>query len=309
MRILCLGAGAVGGYFAGRLVEGGADVTFMVRDARKKNLTEHGLRIESQFGNFASPVKTVTAAELSGTFDIVLLTCKAYDLPSAIEAIEGAVGDHSAVLPLLNGVAHIDILNAKFGRDRVLGGVARIASTLAPDGTIKHLNDWRFITFGEQDGTFSPRVLALKAAFDKTSAVATATPEIMQMMWEKLVHLATASGMTAAMRANIGEIARTGHGIALMTAFFERNADIARAEGFELSPKFMDEFRQYISNVTSTNAASMLRDIERHGPIEADHVIGYMLERAEAHNIDPMLHRFVFTQLQAYEQRRAANRL
>jgi 2-dehydropantoate 2-reductase len=309
MRILCLGAGAVGGYFAGRLVEGGADVTFMVRDARKKNLTEHGLRIESQFGNFASPVKTVTAAELSGTFDIVLLTCKAYDLPSAIEAIEGAVGDHSAVLPLLNGVAHIDILNAKFGRDRVLGGVARIASTLAPDGTIKHLNDWRFITFGEQDGTLSPRVLALKAAFDKTSAVATATPEIMQMMWEKLVHLATASGMTAAMRANIGEIARTGHGIALMTAFFERNADIARAEGFELSPKFMDEFRQYISNVTSTNAASMLRDIERHGPIEADHVIGYMLERAEAHNIDPMLHRFVFTQLQAYEQRRAANRL
>lgn len=309
MRILCLGAGAVGGYFAGRLVESGADVTFLVRDARKKNLAEHGLRIESQFENFASLVKAIAAAELSGAFDIVLLTCKAYDLPSAIEAIEAAVGGDTAVLPLLNGVAHIDLLNAKFGRDRVLGGVAKIASTLAPDGTIKHLNDWRFITFGEQDGTLSPRVLALKAAFDKTSAVATATPDIMKMMWEKLVHLATASGMTAAMRANIGEIARTRHGIALMNAFFERNAEIARAEGYAPSPKFMDEFRQYISTLTSTNAASMLRDIERHGPIEADHIIGYMLERAEAHKIDPVLHRFVFTHLQAYEQRRAANRL
>src|SRR5882724_7362245 len=143
MRILCLGAGAVGGYFAGRLVEGGTDVTFLVRDARKKNLAERGLRIESQFGNFAAPVKAITAAELSSAFDIVLLTCKAYDLPSAVEAIEGAVGDHSAVLPLLNGVAHIDLLNAKFGHGRVLGGVAKIASTLAPDGTIKHLNDWR----------------------------------------------------------------------------------------------------------------------------------------------------------------------
>ena len=130
MRILCLGAGAVGGYFAGRLVEGGADVTFLVRDARKKNLAEHGLRIESQFGNFAAPVKAITAAELSGAFDVILLTCKAYDLPTAIEDIEGAVGDHSAVLPLLNGVAHIDILWPRQSawrccQDRVHSGAGR----------------------------------------------------------------------------------------------------------------------------------------------------------------------------------------
>ncbi len=310
MRILCLGAGAVGGYFAGRLLEAGGDVTFLVREARKKNLAEHGLRIESQYGNFSAPVKAITAAELGEPFDIVLLTCKAYDLPSALTAIEGAMGDRTTVLPLLNGVVHIDQLNAKFGRNRILGGVAKIASTLAPDGTIKHLNDWRFITFGEQDGTMSARVLALKAAYDKSSAVvATASPEIMRMMWEKLVHLATASGMTAAMRANIGEIARTQHGIALMTAFFERNVEIAQAEGYPPAAKFMNEFRQYIADVASTNAASMLRDIERHGPIEAQHIVGYLLDKAEAHKIDPSIHRFVYTNLQAYEQRRATNRL
>ncbi len=310
MRILCLGAGAVGGYFAGRLAEGGADVTFLVREQRQKNLIEHGLRIESALGNFSGPVTAITASELAGAFDIILLTCKAYDLTAAIDAIAPAIGPNTGIVPLLNGIRHVDLLNEKFGRGNVLGGVAKIAATLAPDGTIKHLNDWRYITFGEQDGAMSPRVMALKAAFDKTTAVvATATPDVMQMMWEKVVHLATASGMTAAMRANIGEIARTRDGISLMIGFFERNAAIATAEGYPPSAKFMDEFRHYVSSVTSTNAASMLRDIERHGPIEADHIVGDMLDRALAHGIEPTLHRFVFSNLQAYEQRRAANRL
>jgi 2-dehydropantoate 2-reductase len=309
MRILCLGAGAIGGYFAGRLAESGADVTFLVREARRKNLAEHGLRVESQFGNFSIPVKAVTKDTLSGAFDIVFLTCKAYDLAEAMNDIAPAVGDGTAIVPLLNGVAHVDLLNAKFGRARVLGGTCKIAVTLTPDGGIKHLNDWRYITFGEQDGTMSPRVLALKDAFDKTSIAAKAVPDVMQKMWEKLVHLATASGMTAAMRANIGEIARTRSGIALMKAFLAHNAEIARAEGFPPPEPFLEELRQYVSNVGSPNAASMLRDIERHGPIEADHIVGYLLDRAEAHGIDPTIHRMVYTNLQSYEQRRAANRL
>lgn len=309
MRILCLGAGAIGGYFCGRLFESGADVTFLVREPRRKNLAEHGLRIESQLGNFTGPVQTVSAAELRGPFDLIVLTCKAYDLTDAMDAIAPAVGPGTVILPLLNGVAHIELLNARFGRDKVFGGLAKIAVTMAPDGTIKHLNDWRFITFGEQDGTSSARALALKAAFDKTSVAASLVPDIMQKMWEKLVHLATVAGMTGSMRANLGEIARTRYGIGLMTAFLERNVAIATAEGFAPPEPFLAEFRPLISTPNSPHAASMLRDIERHGPIEADHIIGFMLERALAHGVDPEMHRFVYTHLQAYEQRRAANRL
>jgi 2-dehydropantoate 2-reductase len=309
MRILCLGAGAIGGYFGGRLIEAGVDVTFVVREQRQKYLAEHGLRLESPFGDFATPVKAITKAELSGAFDVILLTCKAYDLPSAIETIAGAVGSDTAILPLLNGVAHIDLLNAKFGRARVLGGVAKIAATLTSEGIIQHLNNWRYITFGEQDGTLSPRVLALKAAFDKSSVVAAAVPNIMQIMWEKIVHLSTIAGMTCAMRASVGEIARTRDGARLMIEFLERNAEIARDEGFPPSDKFMEEYRQLFSNTKSNYTASMLRDIERKGPIEADHIIGFMLDRAHAHKIDPALHRIVFVHLQSYEQRRTANRL
>src|SRR5437667_2754850 len=144
MRILFLGAGAVGGYFGGRLAEGGNDVTVLVRAGRYDQLKANGIRIESIFGNANVPVRAITRPDLTPDFDIIVLTGKAYDLASAVEAIAPAVGPSTAILPLLNGVAHIERLNAKFGSDRVLGGVAKIAVALTPDGVIKHLNDWRF---------------------------------------------------------------------------------------------------------------------------------------------------------------------
>jgi 2-dehydropantoate 2-reductase len=305
MRILCLGAGAIGGYFGGRLVEGGANVEFLVRENRQKQLRADGLRIESKYGNVQVPVTAVTEKEAKGPYDIVLLTCKAYDLANAMATIAPFVGETTAVLPLLNGVAHIESLNAKFGKERVLGGVAKIAATLTPDGLIKHLNDWRYVTFGEQSGEMSPRVTQLKEAFDKTSVIATAVPNIMQAMWEKVVHLSTVAGMTCTMRASVGDIARTRDGSELMIELLERNAEIAGREGHRPSDAFLAEYRQLFRDQTSTYTASMLRDIERNGPVEADHILGFMLDKAKQHGVDPSLHRFIYVHLQAYEQRRA----
>jgi 2-dehydropantoate 2-reductase len=306
MRILCLGAGAIGGYFGGRLIEGGADVEFLVRENRQKQLRADGIRIESKFGNCTVAATAVTSKEAQGPYDIVLLTCKAYDLAGAVATIAPSVGPQTAVLPLLNGVAHINQLNEKFGRERVLGGVAKIAATLTPEGLIKHLNDWRYITFGEQNGEMSVRVLALKAAFDKTSVIASAVPNIMQTMWEKVVHLSTVAGMTCSMRASVGDIARTRDGTELMIQLLERNAEIARHEGYPPSDAFLAEYRQLFHDHSSSYTASMLRDIERNGPVEADHILGFMLDRAIEHKVDPSLHRFIYLHLQAYEQRRAA---
>jgi len=307
MRILFLGAGAVGGYFGGRLAEAGNDVTFLVRAGRYDQLKASGIRIESIFGNANVPVRAITRPDLTPDFDIIVLTCKAYDLASAVEAIAPAVGPNTAILPLLNGVAHIEQLNARFGSDRVLGGVAKIAVTLMPDGVIKHLNDWRFMSFGEQTGVLSDRAKALKAAFDQTGVVAKTVDNIMHIMWEKLIHLSTAAGMTCAMRGSVGDIARTEDGTSLMLEFFERNAEIARREGFTPSSAFMAEYQQLFRNQSSTYTASMLRDIERNGPIEADHIIGFMLKKALFHKVDPQLHRFVYAHLKSYEQRRNGN--
>lgn len=309
MRILCLGAGALGGYFGGRLIEAGADVTFLVRPARQQNLRDKGLRIESAFGDFSTPVKTLTSVEGCAPFDVILLSCKAYDLDSAMTAIAPAVGQETLILPVLNGLSHMDRLNARFGQQQVLGCVAKIAATLTADGVVKHLNDWRFLIFGEQDGTLSPRVAALKTLLDQTSIVATASTDIMQAMWEKLVHLSTIAGMTSLMRASVGEIARTDAGSALMTAFLKSNAAIARCEGYPPSDSFMTEYLGILSNPQSPYTASMLRDIERHGPTEGAHIIGFMLEKARQHGLDASMHEIISVHLQAYEQRRAAGRL
>lgn len=309
MRILSLGAGALGGYFGGRLAQAGADVTFLVRDARKRQLDAHGLCIESRFGDFSGQVRAITGAEITAPADLVLLTCKAYDLDDAIAAIRPAIGPATAVLPLLNGLAHMERLNAAFGADRVLGGVAKIAATLRADGTVLHLNDWCYITFGEQDGAVSDRVQALKTLFDRTSVTATASPAILHAMWEKAVHLTTIAGMTCLMRASVGEIARAPGGTALMQRFLETNAAIATAEGFAPSEAFMAEYRALVADPSSPYTTSMLRDIERGGPVEADHIVGWMLARAEAHGLETMLHRAAYAHLKSYEQRRAAGRV
>ena len=154
MRILVVGAGAVGGYFGGRLLKAGRDVTFLVRPRRAAELAKHGLTIRSPVGDFHRPSPpTVSQEELAEPFDLVLLSCKAYDLEGAINSFAKAVGPATAILPLLNGMRHIDRLAERFGPERVLGGQCAISVTLGPEGDVVHFNDWHALSFGELDGS------------------------------------------------------------------------------------------------------------------------------------------------------------
>src|SRR5215471_1031167 len=164
MRILVVGAGAIGGYFGGRLLEAKQDVTFLVRLRRAAELAEAGLNIRSRFGDVTIPSSpTVLAENLRETFDLVLLSVKAFDLESAIESFAPAVGPNTAILPLLNGMHHLDILDNRFGAARVLGGQCLIAVTVGTKGQIIHLNETHDISFGERDGTRGERVDAILA--------------------------------------------------------------------------------------------------------------------------------------------------
>lgn len=308
MRILVLGAGALGGYFGARLIEGGAEVAFLVRERRAAQLAARGLKVESPFGGFARPVTALT--EAGPGWDAVLLSCKAYDLDAAIATIRPAVDERTAILPVLNGLGHVERLSAEFGAARVLGGLAKIQATLAPDGTVKHLNDWRYITFGEVDGAMTPRVEALKSAFDAApGVVAEAVPDVMARMWEKLVHLGTSAVATVLMRANVGEIARAPGGIALMLALLERNMAIAAHHGHAVREGFAAEYRRIFSDTTSQYATSMLRDLEAGGRIESDQILGFLLEAARRAGVPDALHEAAYVSARAYEQRRDAGRL
>ena len=309
-RILVLGAGGTGGYFGGRLAESGADVTFLVREGRRKSLAEQGLRIESQFGNAQIRVKTVVADEVSPVFDAVILTCKAYDLDAAVATIAPAVAPNGYVLPFLNGIAHIDVLNEKFGLHRVLGGTAKIQATLMPNGAIRQFNDWRTLVFGEQSGEMTDRIRALASLFEAAKGVEVfAVADIGQRMWEKLVHLSTAAAMTCLMRANVGEIVRTTHGRALFLDQLHCGAATAAANGHAPSAAFMKSWEETFSQQDSQYSTSMLRDIERGGQTEVEHILGFMLDKATKARIPCHTLLLAYTSVKAYEQRRAAGRL
>jgi len=309
-KILVLGAGGIGGYFGGRLVESGADVTFLVREGRSKLLSEQGLKIESPFGDALLAVKTVVASDVAPVYDAVILTCKAYDLDAAIMAIAPAVAPTGYVLPFLNGIAHINVLNQRFGQHRVLGGTAKIQSTVMPNGAIRQFNDWRTLTFGEQSGGMTERVRTLEASFAAAKGVEVfAVTDIVQRMWEKLVHLSTAATMTCLMRANVGEIVRTANGQELFLDQLQCGAGIAAANGHAPSDEFMKSWEKTFSQQNSQYSTSMLRDIERGGATEVEHILGFMLNKAREANIAHHTLLLAYTHIKAFEQRRAAGRL
>lgn len=303
MRILVVGAGAIGGYFGGRLLEAGRDVTFLVRPRRAAELAASGLVIQSPTGDFRHPrPATVGAAELRPPYDLVLLSCKAYDLDDAVRSFAPAVGPSTAVLPLLNGLRHLDVLDLRFGKHAVLGGQCVISAALGEAGRIEHLNEAHLIAFGERDGTRSERVAAIEAAFAGARFEARLSTVIVQEMWEKWVLIATLAGITCLMRANIGDIGAAG-GADVATALLEECDAIAREHGFALREASRRRNVAMLTAPGSSFAASMLRDIERGGPTEGEHILADLLRRG-AHPAAASLLRLAHLHVAAYEARR-----
>src|SRR5215470_8704655 len=279
MRFLVVGAGATGGYFGGRLLEAGRDVTFLVRPARAERLAAAGLTITSPASDVTlrSP-PAVLASELRDPFDAVILSCKAYDLDGAIESFAPAVGPDTAVVPLLNGMRHLDALDARFGADRVLGGSCFISARLDEGGQISHVSDLHRLAFGERSGGLSPRVEALAADMAGAKFEAVASDQILLAMWEKWVFLASLAGVTCLARAAVGDIVAAG-GADLAAALLEECRAIATAAGY---PPRADALKASLARLTdpgSSVTASMLGDVERRGRTEADHVLGDLVRR------------------------------
>ncbi len=305
MKILVLGAGGVGGFFGGRLAEAGADVSFLVRPGRAAQIARDGLVVKSPFGDIGMPVKTVAAASGGGPYEIVILTCKAYDLDSAIAAIAPAIEGGAAVLPLLNGMAHLDVLDRRFGAGKVLGGLCFVAATLTPTGEVHQLGGMlNGIVFGERSGEISSRCERLKAAFGAAPVESRVSSEILRDMWSKWVQLASMAGLTCLMRATVGEANQAEEGAAIALELLDECRAIAAAYDAVPSEKADATMRGRLTDKASTLSASMLRDIERGGPIEAAHIIGDMIRRGRAKGVPTPLLRVVLAHLQAYEARR-----
>src|ERR1700722_18263217 len=299
MRVLVVGAGAVGGYFGGSLLQAGRDVTFLVRPRRAAELAKHGLTIHSPVGAFHHPSPSTVLEDLAQPFDLVVLSCKAFDLEGAIRSFAKAVGPTTAILPLLNGMRHIDRLAERFGAERVLGGQCAISVTLDADGAVVHLNDWHALRFGELDGSRSPRIETIASALLNAGFAARLSDEIQQEMWEKWVFIATAAGITCLMRAAVGDYVAAG-AADLALGLLNDCASIAAAQGFPLREPALERARAAMTTEGSPLKASMLRDIEGGKPVEGDQILGDLLRRA-AKPDDPSLLRIATLHVKAYE--------
>lgn len=300
MRVLVLGAGGTGGYFGGRLAEAGADVTFLVRERRAAQLAEQGLRIESPFGDAALSVKTVTASRLDSSYDLILLSCKAYHLDQALEDIAPAMGESTAILPLLNGMAHMDRLTARFGEARVLGGLCHLAVTLTGDGLVKHMSKLHRVTYGELDGSRSARCEAIEALFEGANFDSKLSERVRSDLWKKWTLLATLAGMTCLMRGAMDAIVATERGADYTRAMLKECMAVSAAEGFDLGEKFVENTYGFLTNKSAVQTSSMLRDIENGAEIEADQIIGDLVRRGDRHEIDTPLLDLAYCHLQAY---------
>jgi 2-dehydropantoate 2-reductase len=305
MRVLVVGAGAIGGFFGGRMLQAGRDITFLVRPKRASELASAGLVIKSPNGDatLKNP-PTVQADKLSGQFDVVLLSCKAFDLEDAIKSFAPAVGPDTSVIPLLNGMRHLDVLDNKFGAARVLGGLCAIAATLNEAREVVQLAPMQSLNFGERTGGMSERVRAIASVFAADNTGAIASEHIMQDMWEKWVFLATLAASTSLMRTSVGNILAAPGGRDFLLGMLDECSAISAAEGYAPGGPFFQRTSGLLTAEGSPMTASMFRDVKAGLPVEADHVIGDLIARADAAKIPVPKLRTAYIHLKAYEKAR-----
>jgi 2-dehydropantoate 2-reductase len=302
MRILIVGAGATGGYFGGRLAQAGRDVTFLVRPARAAQLHREGLQILSPHGDVSLMPRLITADAIDRPFDAILLTVKAFSLDAAMDDLAPAVGPETMILPVLNGIRHFARLADRFGERAVVGCVCKVATTLDDRGRIVQLAGFQELAYGERDGTPSERTDRLDAQMQGANFDARLSRTIVREMWEKWVLLATMGGITCLMRGNVGEIEAAG-GVTFVLGFLDEVIAVVTAAGHPPSEAFLDYARGMLTAKGSTQASSMYRDLQQGRVIEADQIIGDLLDHAHRLGVPTPLLAAANTHLRIYQDK------
>ena len=301
MRILIVGAGSVGGYFGGRLAQAGRDVTFLVRASRAQQLGRDGLRIISPHGDVVLRPRLFGAEQIAKPYDLVFVSVKAYALEAAMRDFAAAVGPQTMILPVLNGMRHMDLLTQKLGAAAVIGGVCFVFTEIDGEGRIVQRADIQQLIYGELNGTTTPRMQSLDGTLQGAGFEAHLSTDIMQAMWEKWIMLASLGAATCLLRGTIGDILAAPGGADLALEVLHECAAIATACGHPPSATFLSRTTGLMTALGSSLASSMYRDMRKGAPVEVDHILGDLLERGTAHGVAAPLLKAAFVNLRIYQ--------
>lgn len=306
MRILVVGAGSTGGYFGGRLAQAGRDVTFLVRVDRARHLQSSGLQIVSPYGDFTIDPKLVTAGNINAPFDVILLTVKAFSLNAALDDLAPAVGPQTMILPVLNGMKHLDLLAGRFGEHTLVGCVCKVATTIDPDGRIAQLAKLQELAYGERNGQPSHRTAQLHQVMQNAGFDVRLSSTIERDMWEKWILLATLGGINCLMRGNVGEIEAAPGGADLALRFLAETTAVATNAGHAPSGAFLTAAKAQLTQKGSTLTSSMYRDLQNGSSVEVDQILGDLLARGRNLDVPTPLLAAAFTHLSVYQNRVSA---
>ncbi|HEY3742273.1 MAG TPA: 2-dehydropantoate 2-reductase [Bryobacteraceae bacterium] len=301
MRILVVGAGAVGGYFGARLAEAGRDITFLVRARRADELKASGLQILSPHGDLTLHPKVVTAQQLSEPYDLILLSVKSYAIASAMDDFAPAIGPRAMIIPMLNGMRHMDLLAERFGADSVLGGVCRVSAEIDAEGRIKQLAGFQSLSYGEVDGARTARIESVDATLRGAGFDASISEDIMGAMWQKWVQLSSLGGINCLLRGSIGQIVDAPGGADLSVSMIKECAGIANACGHPQTEAFLAQHQAALTAKGSPLTSSMYRDLQKGLPVEADTIVGDLLRRGKMNGISSPLLEAAFVSLSIYQ--------
>ncbi|PHK49936.1 2-dehydropantoate 2-reductase [Staphylococcus edaphicus] len=302
MRILVLGAGGIGGYFGGRLAESGQNVTFLVRPKRKSFIERHGLTIHSEHGDYQFNPQLITKEDHEASFDVVLLSSKSYHLEQAIEDLKPFIDNTTAIIPLLNGIAHVPKLQSVFGKDKIMGGYCVIETTLDSTGKIIQTSPFDKLYFGELDGRTSERAQSIAQAFSGTKAEFKLDSNIEQGMWHKYLMITVLSSVTTLMHAPIGPIRDSEGGINFVRSLYNEVASIIHAHQAPLANDIVSQYMDAFNQLSYHFKTSMQRDMEKGLNIETDHLQGYLLNLADTYHIDTPILRCVYQNHKVYKE-------
>ncbi len=303
MKILIVGAGAVGGYFGARLAQAGRDVTFLVRPLRAQQLRGEGLRIVSPHGDLTLQPKTITAKELDSPFDIIFLSVKAPALEQAMDDMAPAVGPETMIYPVLNGMRHLETLANRFGQRPVLGGVCKVIADLDEQGRIVQMNPIQQLIYGERNREITPRIRLVDQTFRDSGFDTELSTNITYAMWQKWVMIASLGLITCLLNAPIGEINAVPYGDETALRAIEECATVATACGFPPSQTLLEDIRKRVTTKGSKLTSSMYRDLQRGAPIEVDTILGDLLEHGRSHHVDTPLLQAGCVRLRAYQNK------
>lgn len=303
-KILIVGAGAVGGYFGVRMATAGHDVTFLVRPARLRQLRTDGLRLISPLGNATIAPQAITSGDIDHPYDIVLLSVKAYSLASAMDDFAVAIGPKTRILPLLNGMQHLDMLAERFGDAKILGGTCFIVTRLDSEGQVIQVGSLPKLTFGERGDGDGSSLQKMKDALSGPGFETVLSSHIIQDMWNKWVLLASLGTICCLMRATVGNVAGAPSGDGFARATISECASIAAADGYPLAEDTLDGIVRLLTAKESSLTSSMFRDLSRGAPIEATQIIGDLVRRAHTHRIATPILDLSNLNLNIYEQKR-----